>query len=348
MPDTKKQHYVPQCYLKYFANEQERINVFDKSKMEVRRNQDIANVATKHRFYDLNLSDIFAQGGTLEKEKIKTDLAQILGVEDKELVESYLKSIDEMQYIETEFFAKNIESIYGVLLDKIIQKDYPITPWVIKNCHAISKIEKEIFSLFIAIQIIRTKSFRDTLGSMLEQFIGNISYKLQMNEKDAIPPEDFEVTLDKDYVKFQHAGMILDPEMAQGFADVLSHHIWVVYVNNTEQPFYTSDDPIVNIPHKRDEFISYGGLNSEGIEILFPLSSNLLLGMYHHDTYSAILNDRMYVPVNTIETVNLFNRAQVIHCQRCVFSFNDNFEYARQICIEKPDIRTYKPRIEVI
>lgn len=345
MADTKKQHYVPQCYLRHFASPEERINVFDKEKMEVRTNQDILNVAMKNRFYDLNLFEMYKKAEPNEQAKIKADLGELLGSDDLETV---LKDVDSQQYIEKDFFSKRIESVYSYILEKIINKSYNGSQWVIQNCFALSENEKELFALFVAIQIIRTNSFRENIGSMIEQFIGTMAYKSQMHEEDALPKKAFEVSVNKEYVKIQHNEMLLDPEMALDFAKAIRQHIWVMYVNKTEIPFYTSDDPVVNIPHKHDRFLSYGGLSSEGIEILFPISPNLLLGMYHLDTYKNSLTDRKYIAVNEREWIDYFNRAQVIHCQRCIFSIENNFDLAVKVCQENPDIQKFNPRVEVL
>lgn len=46
MADTKKEHYVPRCYLKNFIGENDRIQVFDKYKMQTRP-QKIMDVAMR-------------------------------------------------------------------------------------------------------------------------------------------------------------------------------------------------------------------------------------------------------------------------------------------------------------
>ncbi len=346
MSDTKKQHYVPQCYLRHFASKDEKINVFDKEKMEVRTEQKILKVAMENRFYDLNFFDMYKKAELSEQEKIRKELSKILGTDN---VEAALNDIDSQQYIEKKFFGEGVESIYSIMLENIIKKSSNGSQqWVIQNCYALTTSEKELFSLVVAIQVIRTKSFRDTIGATLEKFIETMAYKSQMNEEDALPKEAFKVSVDKEYVKLKHNGMILDPEMALEFAKVLAKHIWVVYVNKTNTPFYTSDDPVVNIPHKHHEFLSYEGLNSEGIEILFPISSNLLLGMYHAETYNNIFIDRKYMAVTDHKWIEYFNRAQVVHSQRFIFSISNNFDLAEKICRENPDLQIFKPRVEVL
>lgn len=36
MADTKKEHFVPRCYLEYFENDNKRIHVFNKKTMDTR------------------------------------------------------------------------------------------------------------------------------------------------------------------------------------------------------------------------------------------------------------------------------------------------------------------------
>ncbi len=344
MAKTKKEHYVPRCYLKNFSNQgEERINLFDKQKMQARLNQNIMDVAMENYFYDLSLEELYKKAKPEEQEKVKEELCKILNTQN---LECSLREADNQQHIEKGFFSK-IEGIYSSILLNIINKAYNGNQWVIDNCDAFSKEGKEIFSFFIAIQIIRTKSFREILGATIEKTVQTMAYKSQMDDEDALPKESFEVEADKEFIKLQHSSMILDPKVAAEIAEVLSNHIWVMYVNKTSLPFYTSDDPVVNIPHKFDKFISYGGLKSEGIEIVFPISSNLLLGMYDSKTYNNIHTDREYKVLYYDEEVGYFNKVQVIHSQRYIFSSNENFELAEKICLRYPECQKYVPPIEV-
>ena len=294
MASTKKEHYVPRCYLKNFVCQKEdRINVFDKEKMQVRKDQMIMDVAMENHFYDLKLSELYKNAKPDEQEKIKQDFAQTLNITEKEII-SLLNKIDDKQYIEKDVFA-NLEGEYCQLLSNIIKKSYGGNQWVIDTCNAMSESEKKMLSVFIALQIIRTKSFRETLRDTVEKGLQTLAYKSQINDIEALPKELFEVSVDKDSVKLQHSSMILDPEVTIEFAEAISQHIWVVYVNKTHTPFYTSDDPVVNIPHKFDKYLSYGGINSEGIEIVFPLSSTLLLGMYDSRSYKKYKSDRRLI-----------------------------------------------------
>jgi hypothetical protein len=53
MTDAKKQHYVPQFYLRGFANQSEQIHVFDKFTQKSSPAK-VNNVAASNYFYDLS------------------------------------------------------------------------------------------------------------------------------------------------------------------------------------------------------------------------------------------------------------------------------------------------------
>lgn len=341
MADTKKEHYVPRCYLKHFEADNGKIKVFDKKIMQVRE-QRILEVAMENYFYDIDFAELSKKATPDELKKIRSELQKIVGSDNWDIIQSVL---DDKKHIEK--FYSQLEVIYSLLLGNVISKSYGGNSWVMNNCYAFSNEEKELLSLFVAIQIIRTKTFREDIGEMIEKLYQTLAYKSQMFDKDALSKENFEVSIDKDFVKLQHSSMILDSDMAIKIAESLSKHIWVVYVNKTNNPFYTSDDPVARIPHKHDKYMSYSGLSSEGIEIVFPISPNLLLAMYDTKTFSSCFTDRQFITIDRKDMIDYFNQAQVSNSYRCVFSQEENFELATQICKEHPVFREQRNRIEV-
>lgn len=342
MADTKKEHYVPRCYLKNFILENNKIKVFDKFKMQIRE-QRIMDVAMENYFYDINFDKILEKASFDEREKLKNDLKNIVGTEDWKDVKELL---DE-QHIEKNFYSR-LEGIYSDLLHTLISKSYDGNSWVIKNCNMCSETEKEYMALFIAIQVIRTKSFRSTLGDTITQLYQKLAYISQVKRENILPKEAFKFEVNEDYVKLQHSNMILDEEMAISIATTLCNHIWVMYINKTDYPFYTSDNPVATIPHKFDNYMSYGGFGSEGVEVVFPISSKLLLAMYERETYKDIFQDRKYITLTLKDQIDYFNCCQVYHSYRCVFSSKDNFDIAKQICEEKPELQEYFSHVKVL
>lgn len=68
MADTKKEHYVPRCYLKNFILENDKIQVFDKYKMQV-RSQRIMDVAMENYFYDIKFDELWKKAEPHEQKK---------------------------------------------------------------------------------------------------------------------------------------------------------------------------------------------------------------------------------------------------------------------------------------
>lgn len=344
MADTKKEHYVPRCYLENFATSRKRIDVFDKWKLMVRSKQDIMNIAMENGFYDVDILGAMAKLDNDVYEKAKADLMELVGTECWEDVETI---IGDKKHIEKTHFA-NLEGIYSEVLKSVIGKSYNGNKWVLKNCKAMSEQEKVLLSIFIAVQVIRTKRFRSTLSDTLTGAVQAIAYKSQADNPDALPKEAFLVETNPEYIKLQHNMMILDPETTIHIAEILVEHVWAMCVNKTDIPFFTSDDPVVRIPHKKDEFISHSGFASEGIEIAFPISSTLMLCMFDKKSYGHIFRDRQFWVMEDTEEVKYYNMHQVINSYRCVFAVENDFEAAKQYCEEHPELQKYHPQIEVL
>ena len=120
MADTKKEHYVPRCYLENFASNSKRIEVFDKWKLMVRHNQDIKNVAMENGFYDLDLLDMLNRIDAEKSETTRRDIMSYMGTNCWDDVVSLL---GDKRFVEKEHFA-NLEGVYSKLLKVIIQKSY--------------------------------------------------------------------------------------------------------------------------------------------------------------------------------------------------------------------------------
>lgn len=89
MTDTKKEHYVPRCYLKNFALENTKIKIFDKFKMQTRE-QRIMEVAMENYFYDLDFSELIQKAELDENKKLKNDLTNIMHTDNWEDIKNGL------------------------------------------------------------------------------------------------------------------------------------------------------------------------------------------------------------------------------------------------------------------
>ncbi len=342
MADTKKEHYVPRCYLENFEGEKGKIQVFDKVILQI-RSQTKENIAAENYFYDIDFDKMMEGLDDESRQRVRSDIMEITGIENWEDI---AKSILDKKHIEKSYFA-TMEGVYSPFLKQIITKSYNGNDWVIKNCKPFSEDEKTGLALMMAIQMLRTKSHREEIGEMIAKTYQTLAYKMQMNDENALPKEAFAIEINKDFVKLQHSAMFMDVEHVFSIVESLLKHIWVMRVNKTTTPFYTSDNPIIRIPHKRDEFMSYSGLSSDGIEIAFPISPNLIVVLYEKKWFSQYHRDLTFEIITSDKEVNYYNCGQVVHSYRCVYSQRDNFELAQMLCEQNPQIREVGNRVSV-
>ncbi len=140
----KKQHFVPQCYLKDFADENYQLYVFDKFECRSFKSR-VADIAQKHRFYDfLQESDdaipSASDGDVVFSLKFKDDMPDPQSVEHalSKLEDDYAAALGELQ--------------------QTIAKRKPLTTE-----------QKYIFSHFIAVQWRRTPEYRRSFIELFEK-----------------------------------------------------------------------------------------------------------------------------------------------------------------------------------
>jgi hypothetical protein len=148
MNKTKIQHYVPQVYLRYFASSDEKIYIFDKSKLQTRF-QHIKHAACQSYFYDLNFENL------VEESRDELD-----DFTDEEIEE--MKKIDE-QYLE-KFFSKTIENDLPKFFDKVLASFNFIQRDKYHKTQILTQKQKFEFSFLISFQLLRTKEFRNMIN----------------------------------------------------------------------------------------------------------------------------------------------------------------------------------------
>lgn len=322
MSIVKNQHFVPQCYLRKFGDKNEKVNVFDKSKNEIRLKQPIDNIASQRFFYDIDFK------------KINREMEdKVIHIPDE--IKDYVLNFDK-QYLEKKWFSEiveplliksinNIESTYNLVND---DKLYEID--VIND-----NIKSDLLFL-LPIQIMRTMEFRETCVNQAPNMFLKFIEKMK-NEND-LGFEDLDLEYRKEVKPLVHAQLMLDDNMNKMIIESLSRHIWYVGINLTEIPLYTSDNPIVKCPHKFEKGKSYFGLASEGIEIIYPITSRLTLIMRdrdYHKHYSVFENKFLKL---TRKDIIKYNLLQVEQCYRTVFSLDKEFTLAKKFCGYNKDI----------
>ncbi|WP_100334124.1 DUF4238 domain-containing protein [Bacillus alkalisoli] len=323
---VKNQHYVPQRYLRKFAVAQKKINknnyrfnIFDKEKQESRENQNVENYASERYFYDVDfhklLEEAKAEGITIED-----------GIED-------LTDKVDKQHLEN-VFATKVETTMFDPFENIITK-YTLTPAnMYTKVQVVPEEDKAIIAYYLAIQFVRTKEYREKIIQMYEKGTKLLLRKGLKNEIDSEFLESLEIKLKENRINLIHNEQLIDTELLESFAQVFLKHIWIFAVNETENLFYTSDNPLVFYGHKEHQ-----GLGSKGVEIIFPITPKLALVMReveHFQRDIPLYNRFIHIPK---EYINFYNELQVIQSYKYIFSKGENLRLALELMEKHPELK---------
>jgi len=305
---TKKEHYVPRCYLKRWIKEKEQINVFDllNNKNWI---SNIENVASERYFYDMDYSELSKKALELLHEH------EIYPENDEQFVEH--------------FFSMQVEDEYSKLLKKLVDND--ITPWYENNCFFISLQDKLKLSICLTYQLIRSKQVRNMIrdsSSLLEKFMKDINVCEKTIKK---------YTLREGDEKFIQGNMFFNIDKI--FDLVLSFYrlSWTLGVNRTNFSLFTSDNPIGMYPHIKNSMITMNGIGSPGIEVYFPLSPQYILIMWDSNYHKGLkILDRRYISLTDSE-VKRYNSLCVYNCSQYIYSKEKDFGIVEKFINDNPN-----------
>lgn len=312
---TKKQHYVPQCYLKAWeVPGKHQVYVYDKEQQKSRINN-IEDVASSRYFYDFSLRDI------LPKHALDKLLKNVEGID----VDVKLQSVEKSLSIE-------IERPYANFLTKIIKDARNATKWCLKNCYFLNPDAKEAFAGLLAIQYVRTAHVRNLIRDLsdeINQFAGRVGASPQALEEYR--------TLTKEEAKNIHLQMLMEDEHLSEIAFHLCRLKWVLGINRTGRSFLTSDNPICNVPHCNNGPMPMAGLTSKGIEVFIPLSPDCILIMRDGDYHKPFANmDMRYIEIGDKEIVDSYNAFVGMLAERSIYSTDGDFDQLERLKTEDP------------
>ncbi|WP_420643677.1 DUF4238 domain-containing protein [Candidatus Leptofilum sp.] len=222
------------------------------------------------------------------------------------------------------------ESEFGILLDKITE-----------NLRTrITDKQKEHLAFHLALQIMRTREFRANYIELSKMFLQEIS-------EAYLKSQDIEANVQVS-IKFEavaHGQMVLGSPLLSRLTSFLSNCIWFFGINETEQPLYTSDNPIVKKNHLPSKLRVDDGWLSPGIEITFPITPTIILNIHSRKMYEVSnltkkLADDLDGNLIKLERENVtyYNSLQVVSSYRQVYSKSQDFELAKKICENNPEI----------
>jgi len=314
MGEFRKQHYVPQTYLRRFTADRENLYVFDKLHQDpsrrIRRSS-VRHIAHENDFYDIatEVLEPAARPGHNEK-----------------MIEKVLGPIDAQLGSEVEHLVTTVGKA-------------PIDP-----------NRRVVLARAMGIQALRTRDMRDTIVEFYQQgyeaLFRDLTERNWPGEGDLAPG----VQMKPEYIPVYHAIFMFESGI-KTVGKAFFSYTWVVGVNKTQQPLYTSDQPVVRLAHIDEPGLSNEGFVSPGIEVAFPLDSNHLLIMRDREAPGGERTNDGSVEEMDDARVEFYNRMQVEQSRRQVYCREDAFTLASQMCAANPDLTAptgRKVTIEVV
>lgn len=319
---VKNEHYVPQRYLRAFANG-EKFFVYDKEKAQ-KRSGNIGDYASERYFYDVDFEE-------LKKEVLEHNPDFRMEPE----IENLMAEVDE-QHIE-HWFGQNVETWLFEPISKVI------TTYTMANAESLGKMQilsddnMDYLSLYLAIQLVRSKEFREQITELYERVPLLLADKFMKNDDVTKPSQLFNVQLNKNHKKLFHAQFLMDQDFITEIAISMRNKIWLIGYNQTAEPFITSDNPVVRYsPSGRI------GLNTDSAEIIFPISSNLILILGDMTKYESLLSVHNHFIEMSKDEVKFYNSIQLTQSYRYVFCKEDKFENIDKLLKENKQLMNIK------
>ena len=120
----------------------------------------------------------------------------------------------------------------------------------IENIIAMTDDDMNHISLYMAIQMIRSKEFRENIKEMYERLPLLLMKKNAKTDEGREYINSIELEIkNKNHLKLLHSQFLMDEEMVSDVAVRLRSKIWVIGYNKTDIPFITSDNPVVKYGH---------------------------------------------------------------------------------------------------
>ncbi len=305
MAGHKKQHIIPQHYLKGFSKERDnptistgnKIIYFHNVKTKKRYKSAIKNIGYKNYFYG---KDEFYGVNNLDDENPDEDDLNCKNLED---------------------VLNRFETQHNNLLDRII--DY-------KN---LALTLEEIYSLhsFLILLKIRTKGARE-YAVKSTKIIHESSGQMCLGKNDR---HDLRVKATPNQVG-THAELM---QTLLGSVEKNLHLIVdlsaVLLINNTETNFITSDNPVIFYNYIAPNYPKYKittALACSGFILFCPITEKLSILLYDKDLYHVYKYSQTTVKVKEKSDIDSINILQVLHCNEEIYCYDESeIDYIKEL-----------------
>lgn len=279
----------------------------------------------------------------------KTNVKNIAS--EKGFYEFIIPEIESSETVSMEKHLSSIEAMASPVFKKICSD---------KNLKDLTKEHGSIMMLFVTVQFVRTKEYRERfvgLGETIKEKAKSIG-ATNTQIDDLIGNDEENKTL-IGLSAFNNINYFLPR-----FAD----KAWLLFETTMDAPFYISDNPVVL--HNEIDYSPYGslGISVKGIEIYFPISSTLCLVIYCPSIADKImemaerierlngmpvldevmqstvdlahgLRNGTSISINT-KHVKMINSFQVTFSTRYVYNEDGNFDLVKEMISNNNAYRT--------
>jgi Protein of unknown function (DUF4238) len=287
MKGPKLHHYVPQFYLRRFTDASGQLCLWDRDRDRVFRTRPNGVAAENNFYWHEELAELGHDPLVMEKQ-----FSQLEG-EVAQITGQWLEWLRDMKPME-----------------KIEVPD----------------INRELVSLYIALQFLRTADAREILAAFAEQNV----YRKPVAEAEK---------------RLLHLSMLWEDSVRDELAERIRDATWLFGRNVTATPFITSDNPVAFRTGDHAMWLKVGMYN-DGTYSVFPMAPDIV--MYCHPKESQFEKlgrfDCCLSPVTfTEEMVESENSGQVFMASRFVISSRDSFDREREFA-KSIGTDLYKPR----
>lgn len=198
---------------------------------------------------------------------------------------------------------------------------------------ALSPEQLNSLAYFIAVQEVRTREFREGIEDMARQ----LHKRLSADRLSTELRRSLESMKGAEFSKeFQLDFMI---EKVPNLAAIIRNLKWVLLVNETGKPYWTSDHPVNR--YNSVNLAPFGnlGLLSPGIEIYFPLTTHLALCVCDPVIFGQLPDHN---ELEDEQNIVFQNGLQVRSSTRHIFSTDNDFSLAKQMLTEIPELSNIK------
>jgi hypothetical protein len=113
--------------------------------------------------------------------------------------------------------------------------------------------------------------------------------------------------------------------------DELCDRYWIFWSNKTKHYFYTSDNPVVGHSHTDIDWNAY--------EIYFPITPRYSVSIFAKDKLPHLAPKHQKIDeVQNPDNVKFWNSLILTHCNRQIYSADNDFRLAKKIIKETPSL----------